>query len=144
MNERTSFFGNARSLSTGLATLGLLACLSAVQAQGLPKATPEQVGLSSQRLSSISDWLRSEVGQKKIPGAVLMVVRGGRLAYVDAIGQRDPASPAAMKADDIFRIYSMTKPIVSVGALMLVEEGKLLLEAGSLLHPFVRGRPRGR
>ena len=129
MDERTSFFGNARSLSTGLAALGLLACLSAVQAQGLPKAAPEQVGLSSQRLSSVSDWLRSEVGQKKIPGAVLMVVRGGKLAYVDAIGQRDPASPAAMRVDDIFRIYSMTKPIVSVGALMLVEEGKLVLEA---------------
>ena len=129
MDQQTSFLGNARSLLAGLTTLGLLACLSAVQAQGLPKATPEQAGLSSQRLSSISDWLRAEVAQKKVPGAVLMVVRGGKLAYVDAIGQRDPASPAAMKVDDIFRIYSMTKPIVSVGALMLVEEGKLLLEA---------------
>ena len=129
MDEQTSFFGRAGSRLAGLAALGLLACLPGVQAQGLPKAAPEQVGLSPQRLSNISQWLGAEVAQKKIPGAVLMVLRGGKLAYVDAIGQRDPASPAAMKVDDIFRIYSMTKPIVSVGALMLVEEGKLVLEA---------------
>jgi hypothetical protein len=49
-------------------------------------------------LNAVSEWLRSEVGQKKIPGAVLMVVRGGKLAYVDTIGQRDPASPAAMRS----------------------------------------------
>ena len=77
----------------------------------------------------MGDWLRSEVGQQKIPGAVWMAVRGGKLAYLEAIGQRDPASPAPMKVDDIFRIYLMTKPIVSVAALMLVEEGKLVLEA---------------
>lgn len=129
MNNLPDFFSNTRSISAALSILGLLLCLSCVRAQGLPSATPEQVGLSSQRLGAVSEWLRSEVAQKKIPGAVLMVVRGGKIAYVDAIGQRDPASPAAMKVDDIFRIYSMTKPIVSVGALMLVEEGKLLLEA---------------
>ena len=65
MDEQTSFLGNRRALLTALATFGLLACLSAVQAQGLPKATPEQVGLSSQRLSSVSDWLRSEVEPEK-------------------------------------------------------------------------------
>jgi len=129
MDEQTNIPAKAGSFLAGLAALGLAACLSGVHAQGLPKTAPEQVGLSPQRLNSIGDWLRSEVAQKKIPGAVLMVVRGGKLAYVDAIGQRDPASPAAMKADDIFRIYSMTKPIVSVAALMLVEEGKLVLEA---------------
>ena len=129
MDENKTFRGNTRSLLARVAGAALAACLSTVHGQGLQTATPEQVGLSSQRLSSISDWLRSEAGQKKIPGAVLMVVRGGKLAYVDAIGQRDPAGPAPMKVDDIFRIYSMTKPIVSVAALMLVEEGKLVLEA---------------
>ncbi len=129
MNMGTHLLPNTRSIAAALATLGLLLCLSDVPAQGLPRATPEQVGLSSQRLRAVSEWLRSEVAQKKIPGAVLMVIRGGKLAYVDAIGQRDPADPAAMNVDDIFRIYSMTKPIVSVAALMLVEEGKLLLEA---------------
>ena len=129
MNSQPTPFYNARSARAGAAALALLVGLSAAHAQGLAKATPEEVGLSSQRLGSVSAWLRAEVEQKKIPGAVLMVVRGGKLAYVDAIGQRDPASPAAMKVDDIFRIYSMTKPIVSVAALMLVEEGKLVLEA---------------
>lgn len=115
-----------------LATLlGLAAAapLAPVQAQNLPIARPEAVGLSSERLTHVSDWLRGEVAAKRIPGAVVMVMRGGKLAYVDAIGQRDPASPAPMKSDDIFRIYSMTKPIVSVAAMMLAEEGKLLLEA---------------
>jgi len=69
MDEQTSFLGTARSFLAGVAALALVACLSGVHAQGLPKATPEQVGLSSQRLNSVSEWLRSEVGQKKIPGA---------------------------------------------------------------------------
>ena len=119
-----------RHLSRALAaTLCALALAGSTFAQGLPIAKPAEVGLSPQRLSRIGDWLRAEVAAKKIPGAVVMVVRGGKLAYVESVGQRDPASPAPMKSDDIFRIYSMTKPIVSVAALMLVEEGRLLLEA---------------
>ena len=109
------------------ALLGLTAALPALS-QGLPIARPDEVGLSPQRLSAIGDWLRREVAAKRIPGAVVMVVRGGKLAYQEVVGQRDPASPAAMKVDDIFRIYSMTKPIVSVAAMMLVEEGRLLLD----------------
>ena len=102
---------------------------SLVQAQSLSTARPDEMGMSAQRLTAIGDWLRSEVAQKKIPGAVIMVVRGGKLVYLDSAGQRDPASPDAVKVNDLFRIYSMTKPIVSVAAMMLVEEGKLLLEA---------------
>jgi len=100
-----------------------------LHAQGLPTVKPDEVGLSSQRLAGIGSWLRTEVAQKKIPGAVVMVVRGGKVAYLDVVGQRGPDNPAAMKVDDIFRIYSMSKPIVSVAALMLVEEGRLLLDA---------------
>ena len=113
------------------ALLGLISMTLAgpLAAQSLTTAKPEEVGLSSQRLSRIGDWLRAEVAAKKIPGAVVMVVRGGKLAYQETVGQRDPASPAAMKPDDIFRIYSMTKPIVSAAAMMLVEEGKLALDA---------------
>ena len=118
-----------RLLLAGLVTLALGGHVPALHAQGLPTAKPEDVGLSSARLARIGDWLRGEVAQKKIPGAVIVVVRGGKVAYRDTIGQRDPASPAPMKADDIFRIYSMSKPIVSVAAMMLVEEGKLLLDA---------------
>lgn len=112
-----------------LAALLSLALAGTAMAQGLPIARPDEVGLSPQRLSRIGDWLRAEVAAKRVPGAVVMVMRGGKLAYVETVGQRDPASAAPMKTDDLFRIYSMTKPIVSVAAMMLVEEGKLLLEA---------------
>ncbi|MDO8375891.1 MAG: serine hydrolase domain-containing protein [Aquabacterium sp.] len=112
-----------------LAALLSLALAGPAMTQGLPTARPDEVGLSPQRLSRIGDWLRAEVAAKRVPGAVVMVVRGGKLAYVETVGQRDPASPAPMRTDDLFRIYSMTKPIVSVAAMMLVEEGKLLLEA---------------
>ncbi len=113
-----------------LATLlALCAAAPALYAQALPTARPDEVGLSSERLNRITDWMRGEVAAKRIPGAVTLVLRGGRLAYVQAVGQRGPDGAAAMQVDDIFRIYSMTKPIVSVAAMMLVEEGRLLLEA---------------
>jgi CubicO group peptidase (beta-lactamase class C family) len=127
-------FQQAGAVRRALAGLALaaacaLAPSSAVPAEPFPTARPEQVGLSSERLSRIGDWLRSEIDKKTIPGAVVVVVRGGRIAYQEVVGQRDPTKSEAMQADDIFRIYSMTKPIVSVAALMLVEDGKLLLEA---------------
>jgi CubicO group peptidase (beta-lactamase class C family) len=102
---------------------------SPARAQTTAVVKAEEVGLSSQRLARIGDWLRSEITQKKIPGAVVIVARGGQLVYSAAVGQRDPAVLAPMDVNDIFRIYSMTKPIVSVAAMMLVEEGKLVLEA---------------
>ena len=108
-----------------VATLGLLC--GALQAQ--PAAKPEDVGLSPAGLAKIGDWMRAEVAAKKIPGATIMIVRGGKLAYAETVGLRDPSRPEAMKADDIFRIYSMTQPLTSVAAMMLVEEGKLELDA---------------
>ena len=116
-----------RLMLASLVSLTLMA--PALQAQNLPLAKPDEVGLSSQRLTRISDWMRAEVAQNKIPGAVIMVARGGKVVYVDAVGQRGPGSTAPMKSDDIFRIHSMSKPIVSVAAMMLVEEGKLMLDA---------------
>lgn len=105
------------------------ALLGSAAAQGLPIARPDQVGLSAERLTRVSDWLRAEVAARKVPGAVILVLRGGKVAYLDAVGQRDPARVGPMKPDDLFRIYSMTRPIVTVAAMMLVEEGKLVLEA---------------
>lgn len=116
------------SLSRLLAGALLFASLSAI-AQPLPTAKPEDVGLSPERLQRIGAWARAEVEAKRIPGAVVMVARQGKVAYYEAIGQQDPASPRPMGKDSLFRIYSMTKPLVSVAALMMVEEGKLLLEA---------------
>ncbi len=123
--------GRRAALATGSALLAgtALGWAPSVRAQGIATAPPAELGLSPQRLSRIGDWLRGEVAAKKIPGAVVMVLRRGKLAYVESVGQRSPDGAAAMQADDIFRIYSMTKPIASVAAMMLAEEGRLLLEA---------------
>jgi CubicO group peptidase (beta-lactamase class C family) len=96
-------------------------------AEPLPTAAPESVGLSSERLSRITDVLRSDVAKGTIPGAVLLVSRHGKIAYFEAVGQLDPQANNLMGKDAIFRIYSMTKPIVTVCAMMLVEQGRLAL-----------------
>ena len=119
----------ALAVALGLAACSLIGSPKQAGAQALVDAKPDQVGLSSDGLAMIGDWMRAEVAAKKIPGAVVMVVRGGKPVYVDAVGQRDPSLAAPMKVDDIFRIYSMTKPLTSVAAMMLVEEGKLNLDA---------------
>jgi len=93
---------------------------------GLPRAErPEQVGLSSERLARITARLREDVESGAIPGAVLGIARAGRVGYIEAVGFRDKDAGAAMQLDSIFRIASMTKPIVSLGAMMLAEEGRL-------------------
>jgi len=96
-------------------------------ASGLPVATPEEVGLSSERLARIAQTLRADVERGRIAGAVVVVARKGRVAYFQSVGFRDKAANAPMTNDAIFRIASMTKPIVTVAALSLVEEGRLLL-----------------
>jgi CubicO group peptidase (beta-lactamase class C family) len=95
--------------------------------QELPPASPEEVGLSSQRLDRIGQAFRREIDQGKLPGVVVAVARKGRLAYYESIGFRDKESRDAMPKDAIFRIYSMTKPLVSVAAMILAEEGALQL-----------------
>ena len=93
----------------------------------LPTATAESAGMSAARLARLSAVFGKEVEDKKLPGAVMMVARKGKLVYVSALGVRDPKSADPMRPDAIFRIYSMTKPIVSVAAMILVEDGKLQL-----------------
>jgi CubicO group peptidase (beta-lactamase class C family) len=93
----------------------------------LPHATPEDVGLSTAGLARLGSVMRGEIERGRVPGAVALVARRGRLAYFESYGQRDPGSPDPMATDSIFRIYSMTKPIVSVAVMMLWEEGRFLL-----------------
>src|SRR6266436_4529026 len=88
---------------------------------------PEAVGLSAQRLDALTDALTSAIDRKLIPGAVALIARRGRIAYLQALGLRDPGTASPMREDAIFRIYSMTKPLVSVAAMMLVEEGRIVL-----------------
>jgi CubicO group peptidase (beta-lactamase class C family) len=104
-----------------------LLVVTPVVAADLPTAKPEQVGLSSERLDRITQVLRADVERGRIPGAIVLVARKGRVAYLQPVGFRDKASGAPMTADAIFRIASMTKPIVTVAALSLYEEGRLVL-----------------
>lgn len=94
----------------------------------LPGAKPEEVGLSSEKLAALGKFIETNVAEKKIPGAVVLVARNGRIAYFESFGMRDELTDAPMKTDSIFRIYSMTKPIVSVAVLRLMEEGKISLD----------------
>ena len=93
----------------------------------LEQINPEKVGLCPQRMQRLVDVLQAEVDKKRLPGAVAVVARHGQLALFNSVGQLNPATGTAMMHDARFRIYSMTKPIVSVAAMMLMEEGKLLL-----------------
>lgn len=86
-----------------------------------------ELGLSETRLAAMTQTFQREIDSGLLPGMVALVVRRGRLAYFEALGRRDPLHGAAMTRDAIFRIYSMTKPVVSVAALMLAERGQLLL-----------------
>ena len=93
----------------------------------LPHAKPADVGLCPGRTQRLMDVLRREVESGRLPGAVAMVARRGQIALLEAVGQQDPATGTPMQTDSIFRIYSMTKPVVSVAVMMLVERGQLLL-----------------
>ena len=97
---------------------------------GLPRSeSPEQVGLSSARLERAAAVLREDVERSLIPGAVLAVARFGRVGYAEAFGWRDREAAAPMTLDAIFRIASMTKPLTSVAAMVLAEEGRLEIAA---------------
>lgn len=86
---------------------------------------PEDVGLSSPRLERINELIRRPIEQQKMAGAVVLVARKGQIAYFEAFGQADAGKP--MQKDTMFRIASMTKPLVTVAVLQLYEEGRLLL-----------------
>ncbi len=107
---------------------------SVAWAQSLPSAKPEQVGLSSQRLDRVGQALNGEIAKGKLPGAVALVARKGRVAYFESFGLQDKAGGAPMANDAIFRIYSMTKPLVSVAAIILMEDGRLVLTDPVSLH----------
>lgn len=94
----------------------------------LPAGAPEEVGLSPARLAAFGRVLEERVAAGHIPGCVVLIARHGRIAWHQAFGRRDPGVDDPMRPDTIFRIYSMTKPMVSAAVMMLVEEGRLLLE----------------
>lgn len=108
----------------------------------LATATPEAVGLHPQRSAAVRQVLADAVQRQHIPGAVALIARQGRIGLFEAIGQQDPAAGTPMRTDSIFRIYSMTKPLVSVAVMMLVERGRLLISdpVGRHLPEYARQR----
>jgi CubicO group peptidase (beta-lactamase class C family) len=115
------------SLRVVAAALGLLASSAAFADDPLPRAKPEEVGLSSERLARIPAALKADIDAGRIPGAVVAIARRGKLVAFDAYGWRDKAANIPMTTDTIFNIASMTKPMTAVGGLMLYEQGKLLI-----------------
>jgi CubicO group peptidase (beta-lactamase class C family) len=112
------------------ALLLALVCLStAAFAQSLSTVDPEGAGFVPHRLARIADWYQAQIAEGAFPGAVVALARDGKLATLQAIGTYDRAGKKPLKPDAIFWIASMTKPVTSVAAMMLVEEGKLDLEA---------------
>jgi CubicO group peptidase (beta-lactamase class C family) len=91
------------------------------------RTSPESVGMSSKRLARIGDALKAEIAKGRIPGATVLVSRHSKTVLWEAYGNRDVAKGVPLERNDIFRIYSMTKPIVSVAVMMLAEEGKFIL-----------------
>src|SRR5262245_22499247 len=105
-----------------------LAVASPAFAQGIPKAqSPEEVGFLSTRLKRLSDRINEGVKNNELPGAVVLIARNGRLVMFESFGFRDKEAKVPMTNDTIFRIASMTKPIVTTAAMMLAEEGRLTL-----------------
>jgi CubicO group peptidase (beta-lactamase class C family) len=96
-------------------------------AQSLSHAKPADVGLSQERLDRITQTLRDDTSKGVIPGAVLLIARHGKIAYFESMGVLNPETKAPMTRDAIFRIFSMSKPITTVTAMTLFEEGKISL-----------------
>jgi CubicO group peptidase (beta-lactamase class C family) len=94
----------------------------------MPRANkPEDVGISSARLQRVCGTLQTDIDKGLVPGAVVLIARQGKIACLESLGYRDREAGAAMQADTIFRIASMTKPFTSVATMMLAEEGQLTI-----------------
>jgi CubicO group peptidase (beta-lactamase class C family) len=125
-----------RVISVLIAT-GVLCCSASAQDALPPQAKPEEVGISAARLGEIGKTLNADIARGRIPGAVVAIVRRGKLVYFEAFGYRDKVADVAMTTDTIFNIASMTKPITTVAALQLYEQGKLLMD-----EPVAKYLPR--
>ena len=90
---------------------------------------PHEVGLSAEKLKRIASTAQRFIDERKLAGAITLVVRRGRVTHFETYGMMDIEADKPMQKDTIFRIYSMTKPIAAVGVMMLCEEGKLTLNA---------------
>lgn len=104
-----------------------LSAASALADDPLPRARPESVGISSERLARIGPVINAHIEKNHLPGMVVAIARKGRLVYYEAFGWRDKQNNVRMTTDTIFSLASMTKPMAAVGAMSLYEEGRLLI-----------------
>jgi CubicO group peptidase (beta-lactamase class C family) len=127
MNVRRSHTAlriGARGVSYVL--VGMLA-LATASAGSVPKGTPEEVGLSAERLGRVTEVVHAHIEAGDVAGVVTLIARRGKIAHFEAQGFANVESRTPMRTDAIFRLASMTKPIVGVAIMMLVEEGKIRL-----------------
>ncbi len=101
----------------------------AAKAVPLPETSPDDVGFSQQGLARLDDFFAREIAEKRVPGAVVAVARDGKLVHYKAYGQLDPEKGTPMPLDAVFALASMTKPMAAVAGLMLMEQGRLPLQA---------------
>ena len=116
-----------------------LILVSTLIAQDLPLGKPEELGFSPERLQRLTSVFQAYADDKKMSGSVVLVMRHGKVAYFNSFGKRDIEANASMQNDAIFRIASQTKALVSVGIMILQEEGKLLIAdpVGKYLPEFL-------
>ena len=125
-----------------LVSYGLLLVSAPALGAQLARASPESVGMSSQRLERLQGVVEEYIAQQQIAGAVTLIARRGKVVHELSLGKLDLESGTDLPRDAIFRIASMTKPITSVAAMMLVEEGQLLISdpVSKYLPEFERAR----
>jgi CubicO group peptidase (beta-lactamase class C family) len=117
----------SRSLRLSLFIALVLTALPLFASGPLPSTEPESVGLSKERLDRIQTLVKRHIDAGEIPGAVMLVARKGQIAYVNVQGTMDVETRKPMTRDSVFRMASMTKPVIGVSIMMLMEEGKLRL-----------------
>lgn len=116
-----------RSLSYAVSLALLASAALPAGAKDLPAAQPSEVGISQDGLARLDAKVGRAIREGRLPGAVVLIARHGRIAHYKAFGLSDPATSRAMERDDIFRVYSQTKPVVSIALMMMYEEGKFQL-----------------
>jgi CubicO group peptidase (beta-lactamase class C family) len=125
---RTDVSGRRYNIAAAFALLILAIALGRPSAGCADSPSSIPASFSREGLQRVGDYIRNEIATGKIPGAIMLIQQRGKPIYFENFGVRDVATQLPMTADTIFRLYSMTKPITSVAAMMLVEDGKLSLE----------------
>ncbi len=125
---RTDVVSLRRCVVTALALLIAAAAFGRPSVGNAESPSPGSASFSPEKLAQVGDYIRTEIATGKIPGAIMLIQQHGRPVYYESFGVRDVTAALPMTADTIFRLYSMSKPITSVAAMMLVEDGRLRLD----------------